>query len=257
MRSFIILLISGMIISSCSWKGFFPNEHASKRFIANNSSLSQTVDPKRNIGEVHSNSPAEQMKQLTNARVVMADYDLIRKDFPQVANLSNPEIDGWLISETGYVSIPQANQTATNTETPLTGEEKKAYRPPRYNRANVFDVSNPANNAEQIGIIDVKGAGSLNPRQADHGNGVATLGEVIREFLYERLVREVTHDAELPNKVVGSYAVIDPGFDVVHADGSASPAGYYLRQGHDRHVANNGNEWLPHNDRMSIQRSLR
>lgn len=234
-----------------------PGQLNNRTIASENGSLTQTVDPKRNIDEVFSGSPVEKMKQLSNAKVVMADYDLIRKDFPAIKNLSNPEIDNWLIKQTGYVSIPQANQEITNTRIPTTGIEKDAYRPPRYNRANVFDVMNPMNESESLGIIDVKGTGSLNPRQADHGNGVATLGEVIREFLYERLMRDITHDAEIPNKIVGSYAVIDPGFDVRHADGSTSPAGYYLRQGHDRHVAPNGNEWLPANERAKLQSIFR
>jgi hypothetical protein len=112
----------------------------------------------------------------------------------------------------------------------------------------VFPVKDPSNSRD-IGLIDAKGVGSLHPAQADHGNGVATLGETIREFMYEKMVREVLHDSGVKTETVGSYAVISAGFRVIHADGSSSPAGIYLRQAHDR-VPNSGN-WL---DRAQISK---
>ncbi|PIQ60152.1 MAG: hypothetical protein COW00_07765 [Bdellovibrio sp. CG12_big_fil_rev_8_21_14_0_65_39_13] len=222
------------------------------RTIANSDNDSQfwNIEPKRNIKEVDVHSETEQVVKLRNAKVVIVDYDLIKRDFPVMKNYSDSEIDKWLIDQVGYVSIPQTKQTIVNTAIPTTGELIDAHRPTDYGRALVFDMKDPVTGNE-IGIMDVKGVGALRPGQRDHGNGVATLGETIREFVYENMMRRVLKDSELTQKTVGSYAVIDPGFDVVHADGSTSPAGFYVRQGHDR-VPQSG-AWLPEDLRMKIQ----
>jgi hypothetical protein len=213
------------------------------------------IIPKREITEVHHGSVGEEVVRLKNARVMLVDYDLVRRDFPGIAHLSNPEIDQWLLDSLAYVSIPQKNQTAVNSAIETTGETIQAHRPPHYGRAMVFDMKTPTS-GQHLGLMDVKGVGSLRPRQADHGNGVATLGESIREFIYENMMRRVLKNSGVPQKTVGSYAVIDPGFDVVHADGSKSPAGFYVRQAHDRVVDHPG-AWLPSNLRSQLQTVFR
>ena len=225
------------------------------RYIAsNNDDGFWNINPKRTIEEVHPQSESEQVAKLANPRIVVADYDLIRRDFPAMAAKTNDEIDRWILDQVGYVSIPQAEQTVVNTRIQTTGQTRTGYRPPKYGRAMVFDMAHP-DSGDHLGIIDVKGTGALNPGQRDHGNGVATLGESMREFIYENMMRRVLKDSDLENKTVGSYAVIDPGFDVVHADGSTSPAGYYLRQGHDRiPIEQHPGAWLPESDRMAIQK---
>ncbi|OUR99641.1 hypothetical protein A9Q84_01060 [Halobacteriovorax marinus] len=252
----IVLLLLTISFASCTKSSLTKRTPASD---PDAHAISSTTNPKRSIQEVYAASPVEDMQQLSNARILIADYDLLRRDFPALQNLSNPQIDEWLLKNTAYISSPQAAQTVVNTPIPTTGATKKAYRPRRYNRANVFDVFDPSDEGRQVGIIDVKGTGSLVPAQRDHGNGVATLGESIREFIYERMMRDIVKDSGIPNKIVGSYAVIDPGFDVVHADGSTSPAGFYLRQGHDRWVSENShqNEWLPRNATARIQEVFR
>lgn len=222
------------------------------RNIANNADEDQfwNIVPKKQISEVDPRSETEQVVKLKNARVVLVDYDLIRRDFPAMKNYSNPEVDKWLIDQVGYVSIPQTKQTVVNTKIETTGEMINAYRPTDYGRALVFEMKDPVT-GDVMGIMDAKGVGALRPGQRDHANGVATLGETIREFVYENMMRRVLKDSELTQKTVGSYAVIDPGFDVVHADGSTSPAGFYVRQGHDR-VPQSG-AWLPSDLRTKIQ----
>lgn len=86
-----------------------------------------------------------------------------------------------------------------------------------------------------LGLIDAKGVGAVLPRAGDHSDGLMTLGESIREFAYEKLVSRIfIHDGQ-GLKTVGSYAVIDAGTSVKHADGSSSPAGIILRQAHTRY----------------------
>lgn len=195
--------------------------------------VEQTITPIQNITEVSPSAKEEGVKRLKNARILIADYELIRRDFPQVAHFANPEIDAWLIRHTGFISIPQTNQETVNTFIPiLEGEVSQAWRPPTYGRALVFEMRDSTH--QRIGLIDAKGSGSLRPQQAHHGNGLATLGECIREYLYEGLIRRVLRDADVEFKTVGSYAVLDAGFSVIHKDGSTSPAGIYLRQAHTR-----------------------
>ena len=246
MKTLNILVLSLALFASCSTSNFMRK--------ISNTPRELTIDPVRRVNGVHSGSEAEEVVKLSQARVVMADYDLIRKDFPHVAHMAEHEIDEWLINQTAYVSRAQAEQTATNTQIPIDAGTRQAHRPPSYNRALLFEMENPANPAEKIGLMDAKGVGGLRPAQRDHGNGVATLGEVIREFIWERLVREVFHDANLENKTVGSYAVIDGGFDVLHTDGSTSPAGIYLRQGHKRINYDSG--WLDSSTRRNLQNIL-
>lgn len=212
----------------------------------------RVMEPERTVEDVHFLSTYEEVSRLKNARIVIADYDLIKRDFPQVRDLSNPEIDNWILSQVAFVSKPQAAQTVVNTQIPITDETRKAARPPEYGRALIYPMIDPRDHKTEIGIIDVKGAGALNPGQKDHGNGVATLGECVREFLYENLVRDVLDDANISTKTVGSYAVIDAGFGVVHKDGSTSPAGLYLRQAHHR-VSNPG-AWLGAQNRAYLEK---
>lgn len=212
----------------------------------------RTATPLRTIREVHYGSRAEEVVQLGKARVAILDYDLLRLDFPILKELSNDQIDQWILNEVAYISKPQASQTVVNSEIDLSGEKRVAKRPPEYGRAIVFEVKNPQN-GEQIGLIDAKGTGSLNPHNGSHGNGLATLGECIREYNYENVVREVLTEADLPNKTVGSYGVIDAGFDVIHADGSKSRAGIYLRQSHNRPTYNG---WLNSTQREKLQKVM-
>lgn len=246
MKNLNLLALILFILSSCSTSSLHRKIASGER--------QMTLDPVREVNGVHSGSQAEEVVRLQNAKVVMADYELIRKDFPHVAHMAEHEIDEWLLNQTAYVSRAQANQTATNTQIQITDGTRQAHRPPSYNRALLFEMENPGNPGEKIGLMDAKGVGSLRPAQRDHGNGVATLGETIREFIWEKLVREVFHDANIENKTVGSYAVIDGGFDVLHTDGSTSPAGIYLRQGHKRINYDSG--WLGSTDRMNLQNIL-
>ncbi len=243
------LLVILFLIAGCANKNIYTLRSPSSSY---DGSIESTMTPKKDITQISSNPPEAKVYKLSHARILIADYDLIRRDFPSLDNLSNEQIDNWIIDSVGYISVAQASQQVVNTQIPVEQGEYSAYRPSGYGRALIFDTKDPVSQ-ESIGLIDVKGSGAVNPRQQDHGNGLATLGEAIREFLYERVMREVVKDQRISNKVVGSYAVIDPGFDVVHADGSTSRAGLYLRQAHAR----NSYEWLPQQMRANVQKIFR
>ena len=176
--------------------------------------------------EVHTHATKQKVLKLTEAKVLIADYDFDYADFPSTAYLSNSEIDEWLLKYVGYISDTQTVQTTVNTSIPTSSEHRFAYRPPRYGRALVYEVFDPSDTSVQVGLIDAKGVGATNPIQKNHGNGIATLGEVIREYVYEKMVNEILVEEKIGHHTIGSYAVIDPGFDVIHEDGSQSPAGF-------------------------------
>lgn len=179
----------------------------------------------------------ETVVRLTNAKIALVNYPLIRHDFPQTMQWSNDQIDQWLIDEFAFISQKQAEQTIVNTPIPVSHETRAAYRPSDYGRALVYDARI---NDEFVGLMDVKGAGSVNPSMRSHGNGLATLGEALREYLYENLIKRILLAEDLDQKVVGTYAVIYAGMDVKHADGKTDPAGLILRQAHDRFSGTRG-----------------
>ncbi|QDK38438.1 hypothetical protein [Bdellovibrio sp. NC01] len=169
----------------------------------------------------------EDVKRVTTARVILADYELIRKDFPEIRNLSNQEIDQWLLRNTAFVSKEQAAQEVVNDKIHTDETSRMAYRPREYRRAHVFV-------ADTGGLIDAKGTGAVDPSGGSHDNGLATLGDMIREYTYEKLIHALfVKDGRFDT--VGSYAVIDYGFDIKHPDGGRSRAGTVLRQAHTRY----------------------
>lgn len=199
----------------------------------------QQEDPIRAVSDLRRNASYEiqrPVRALSQARVALADYSLLRRDFPALAHMTEDAIDQWLLKQAGYISLPQTQQRQVNTTIPNETTTTSGFRPMGYGRALVFEVKDP-NGDEVIGIIDSKGAGSENPAQRQHGNGLATLGECLREFIVENGIREALRNSGAPVSTVGSYAVIDAGFDVIHQDGGRSRAGLYLRQGHGRNTS--------------------
>lgn len=189
-------------------------------------SEAQIESPARKIEDVSSIAQPTNVNRVIGARIVVADYTLLKRDFPHLKNKSTNAIDNWILSNVALMSESQIGQTEVNTEIVAEQVTRTAFRPPNYNRALVFNVDG--------GMIDGKGFGAPHPAQYDHGNGLATLGEMLREFLYQKLVQRIFDYSSSSNKTVGSYAVIDWGFRVKHADGTTSPAGAILRQAHRR-----------------------
>lgn len=169
----------------------------------------------------------ETVLAVKTARVIVADYDLLRKDFKEISAYNNEQIDQWLIKNAAYISKEQVAQTKVNTPI-TTGEQTRlAYRPREYRRAHVFV-------ADTGGLIDAKGTGAVDPSGGSHDNGLATLGDMIREYSYEKLINAI-FQRDGRYETVGSYGVLDLGFDIKHPDGGRSRAGVVLRQAHTRY----------------------
>jgi len=217
----------------------------------------EIADPVRNLKELNSPHP-ETAYKMKGVQVVTADYKLIRHDFIETQAMTNSQIDQWLIDSVGYISSRQTFPNQVNTPIPLEKKSnrivsQRAYRPFDYGRALVFKVGS--------GYIDVKGAGSTSPQQESHGNGLATTYEALREFIFEKKVQQVFTDAKLSNHTVGGYAVLDYGFNIIHNDGSQSPAGAILRQAHTRFseeaIREKGNSFLDPRQSLRIEMKLR
>ncbi len=179
-------------------------------------------DPRRLANPVR-----ERMARLRDARVVHADYALLKRDFAALRNLTEAQIDEELLKCAGYISRTQAAQSVVNTPIPTTAESVQALRPMGYGRAAVFRCFD--------GLIDSKGTGTREmPEQRSHKNGLMSLADSIRELVFERAVAMLLRHADYKPGTVASYAVLDLGFDVVYADGYRERAGSILRQAAER-----------------------
>ncbi len=192
--------------------------------------------------------------RVTSARVLFADYLLIRRDFETTRSMSNSEIDVWLLDSGARVSQDQidvgekrgVNSSISHDPRDL----RPTLRPPNYGRALIMKVDG--------GIFDAKGAGGLQQAisQSSHRNGLMETAEAIREFAYSKLLKKALHHSCSRFGVIDSYAVIDFGFLVKSpVDQTMQPAGLLLRQSHFRDI--NRSEQLENKTAWEVERSLR
>jgi hypothetical protein len=170
--------------------------------------------------------------RVEGARVVFADYDLLRNDFPQLAAASRGAIDEWLLRNAAVISAPQAAQETVNTKIATTGDTVPAFRPPLYGRAVVTAP-------EGGGLLDVKGAGvapGLAPLNRSHANGLLAHGEALANIAFREVMERIFRRANSGFSTVPEYAVIDLGFDVRDLFGPLTPACVQIRRAHRRPV---------------------
>lgn len=177
--------------------------------------------------------------KVSTARVVLVDYPLIRRDFPELSSAKQKDIDAWLLKYSGFVAKTQVEQGLkenTNTKIIVSDQEMTAYRPPKYGRALVIKT--------ESGLLDIKGAGAISPKIGGHSNGLGVLSEMIREFMFEKLVHEILSN-EQEGDTIQSYAVIDLGFSANVLGKGMLPAAQILRQAHVREIhQQRDSEWV-------------
>ena len=198
----------------------------------------------------------ETVVPVAGARVVIAHYDLILRDFAHVFDddflvahrhiscaecagsnaLCHLAIDHWLIASAAYVSEQQTQANRVNSEIVRGAPSVEAFRPPRYGRAI---VASPAGAAGPVGagLLDIKGAGvgpGITPTHASHSNGLEYLAVAIADYLYSWLVDRIFERAVPGYCSVPTYALIDLGFDVVDGWLGTAPAGLHVRRAHRR-----------------------
>jgi len=197
--------------------------------------------------------------RLSRARVVTANYAVIQHDFPELRDdsllglrpgltrLHGPDraaaihqlIDTWLLANAGIISERQAAQTQVNTPIEHTGETVTAYRPPLYGRALVVPTAAPiaGTQVKVRGLLDLKGTGvapDQSPAQRHHSNGLMTLGDALKDLVFQWLIDEIFQHAAPHFWTVPVYAVLDLGFDAIFRNGEHRPAGMQIRRAHAR-----------------------
>ena len=150
MRNTLILLGLALSIYSCS--GLFYQKdlpYNAGRNVASEELSLNADKPIQTPEQLETRYRITPVKRLEKARIMYVDYELIRRDFPDVREMSNPEIDNWLLDNTAYMSRTQVAQENANVQIPTTNEQRMAYRPKDYGRALVFPVEDPNMSEEQ------------------------------------------------------------------------------------------------------------
>lgn len=172
---------------------------------------------------------AERFFQLRDARVMFADYDLVRRDFaPRFDRADHAEIDAFLVEHCGVIS---ADQVRHCPEIPYRRARRLGYRPPYYGRAAVIPVDDPPR------FIDVKGVGVQPgevPRGEVYSTGLMMASEALQEILFEKLCAAAFRHAGGQYEVVPTYALLDLGFPALSWKRRIEPAVAIARRAHTR-----------------------
>lgn len=215
----------------------------------------------------------EHARRLLDARVIMANYELLRHDFaslrsralqrrfPGLADLDAPErerrerrlIDRWLLRNAALISERQTQQEEVNTFIRAGQRRFVVFRPPMYGRAVVASlrqnrIARGGVGPGQLGLLDLKGAGispRREPRRASHSNGLLALGPALGHLVHQELIEKVFEHAGAPFRTLPNYAIIACGFYVRFRDGKLTPACIQVRRAH-RRMRGGGD--LPDND---------
>lgn len=191
----------------------------------------------------------ETVLRVPTARVVFADYELLRHDFPHLRGVDEPLVDRWLLRHAAFISTAQAAQSRVNTPIETAEESTVACRPKRYGRALV--VSTRENNSrlppdpalpwtgEPEMLLDLKGTGvapGVVPRHdpGGHFDGLISLQRVLTEVLFQEVIEAAFRHAGSGFSTLPAYAVLDLGFEVVWQDGRTFPAAMQVRRAHRR-----------------------
>ena len=232
--------------------------------------------------------------KLRHASVVVANYKLIQehlgeydedlKEFDFSHKEGKERFDKWILDRFAYISETQkelGEKAGVNTEITdamadcSAGIAKMGYRPPQSGRAMVIPVvEKHGPGVESRPVADIKGVGARAPADGHYRNGLLSLGEAIREYAWEHLVRMILGKIQLTtgtlkeqigiDGVVGTYAVIYTGFKIKRGN-YEDPAALMIRQAHFRHLQGvedpgdkrdstklSGNGWLPGRQRFQM-----
>lgn len=212
--------------------------------------------------EAHSRPVFETVLHVKTARVAIADYQVLKRDFPELTAWSDEEIDAWLLQEGAWMAQSQVSLgSIQGIHDPIQTDEgvlRRAFRPGGYGRALMLSVKAPGASLETnlqdrlavendrlfrydfTGLFDAKGVGAQIPTRGSHSNGVADLREMLQEFATEKLVHSLFKNSKEPYDTVESYAVLDLGFKMKTEFGEELPAAVILRQAHVRDWSANG-----------------
>ena len=170
------------------------------------------------------------------AEIVLIDFPLIRRDFPELRNATEPRIRSWLLHHASYF---RHSQIAHNLEHCAAGQcihsplepsadgvlgftsplAKRSVFVQAHDEAPGFGF--PSQQQQQhlpaldthtvIGYLELKGSGSASPLPYDrHANGVMRMDEAVREFLMAQVLRGLCSVLAPPDRfpIVENYAVL-------------------------------------------------
>lgn len=204
---------------------------------------------------------ADRAVRVRGARVLFADYDSLRRDFPWLgterlleshgerARTADPDrreelarelVDRWLLDSAALVSATQAGQTIVNTPIPVTGDAFPVYRLPHGGRAFVVDLAVLGTCGDgEPGLLDVKGIGvapGVTPARGahTHTDGLLPVHKALEGLFNKELLDAALDHAGAPYRCLAHYALLDLGFDLLRPDGSRFPAGALVRRANRR-----------------------
>jgi hypothetical protein len=146
------------------------------------------------------------------AQVIVADYDLLRQDHPELRGATVETIDRWLLDQAAFFRATQLEQgAAAGVHGAIPLPEAPLLAPgwaSNVTKRSVL-VSTPGHR-----WVDIKGTGTDEPRPEEmHRNGVLRLDEALREFFMTKIVRRLAKLAATQNynfpPIVDAYAVLE------------------------------------------------
>ena len=150
----------------------------------------------------------DQFRRLTSARVMLADYELLRADFPRLRSAYDVDIDAWLLSQAALISVEQAGQQVTNAPISVIGEEQQGWRPPRYGRSAIIQTT------DGPGVLDIKGVGmrrGKKPKCRPYQTGLLEGYVALWEAQFQWMLDAIFERAAPALWTLPIYAILDTG----------------------------------------------
>ena len=150
-----------------------------------------------------------------NAKVVVADFGLLRRDFPFLARLPDQSIKQWLLENAALFrdsQIQLGEQEWIHSKiTPKWPLKKRYGLASNITKRSVLIPLRTEDSDRVLGYLDLKGSGADHPKYTDfHGNGVLRLDEALREFYMTKIVRQISKVVVRADnfQIVDTYAVL-------------------------------------------------
>jgi hypothetical protein len=102
-------------------------------------------------------SPPQSFVRVKSAKVAWANYQAIKRDFKELRDWPEAQIDDWILNNFAFISENQLKLVGIrSTEIETTGETRSFFVPEHYNRAAIAAAHLDGNT---IGLVDLKGSG--------------------------------------------------------------------------------------------------
>ena len=126
---------------------------------------------------------------LEGAEVAWADYDLLRADYPDLAALSDEELEKWAASEAAVSTFLQSSlEGILVSKIPHSERTTRIYHPSTYLRAGLIQARVPGNENKKI-LLDLKGTG-YGPEGEDRLANLVWMTGELRDLMTGPRLRE-------------------------------------------------------------------